>query len=62
MTPLNYDIDNFSGRNSRGARYDIIADDAIIYHDVCEDEIDTLIERMRQKPYLYNNIEAVRIK
>lgn len=43
---LYYDIDNFSGRYSRGIRYDIISDGNVIYHDVPEESVDRLCEEM----------------
>lgn len=58
MARLDYDIDNFSGRYSRGDRYDIYADGYLVYSDVSEDGVDALIEAMERKPWLYENIEA----
>lgn len=60
MTRLDYDIDNFSGNNSRGIRYDIYADGELIYADVSDAEVDALVMEMGRKPWLYNNIHAER--
>ena len=61
MARLDYDIDNFSGRNGRGIRYDILSDGCVIYHDVAEEAVDRLCEEMEHKPYLYKNIEVKEI-
>ena len=61
MARLDYDIDNFSGQQSRGTRYDITSDGAVIYHDVPEEAVDRLCEDMQLKPYLYGNIEVFEI-
>lgn len=61
MARLDYDIDNFSGCNSRGTRYDIIADGYVVYHDVCEEAVDRLCEEMERKTWLYENIEVVEL-
>lgn len=58
---LSYDIDNFSGRYNRSARYDIKADGVVIYHDIPEESVDRLCEEMENKPWLYNNIEVIEI-
>ena len=55
---LAYDIDNFSGNNGRGTRYDIIADGCVVYHDIAEAAVDRLCEEMERKPWLYSNIEV----
>lgn len=57
MTRLDYDIDNFSGNNSRGIRYDIYANGVIEYSDVSEDEVDALVREMESKPWLYDYIQ-----
>lgn len=62
MTKLSCDIDNFSGKHSRGVRYDIISNGSVIYHDVSESEVDFLCDEMERKPWLYDNIEVVSIK
>lgn len=62
MTRLDYDIDNFSGRNGRGIRYDIKAGGVAIYHDIPEESVDRLCEEMERKPWLYDNIEVVELK
>lgn len=61
MTRLDYDIDNFSGRNSRGNRYNIYADGDLVYSDVSENEVNTLIADMERKPWLYESVEARRV-
>jgi len=60
-TRLDYDIDNFSGRNGRGTRYNIKADGVVVYHDVAEESVDRLCEEMEHKPWLYSNIEVKEI-
>ena len=60
-TRLDYDADNFSGRNGRGTRYDIKADGVVVYHDVAEECVDMLCEEMERKPWLYSNIECVEL-
>lgn len=47
MARLDYDIDNFSGNNGRGTRYDI-----------AEEAVNRLCEEMERKPWLYSNIEV----
>lgn len=59
MARLDYDIDNFSGRYSRGTRYNIVADGYIVYHDVCEESVDRLAEELNQEGY--ENIEVVEL-
>ena len=61
MACLDYDIDNFSGRNCRGTRYDIKADGVVVYHDIAEESVDRLCEEMERKPWLYDNIEVVEL-
>ena len=61
MARLDYDIDNFSEQHSRGTRYDILSDGCVIYHDVAEESVDQLCEKMERKPYLYRNIEVKEI-
>lgn len=58
MTRLDYDIDNFSGCNIRGVRYDIYADGELVYSDVSENEVDRLVAEMECKPWLYSNIKV----
>ena len=48
-TRLDYDEDNFSGRYSRGPRYDIYSDGYCIYHDVSEYEVDILADEVEKK-------------
>lgn len=62
MTRLDYDMDNFSGRQGRGTRYDIIADGCVVYHDVCEDAVDELCRELEKREWLYKNIEVKEIK
>lgn len=58
MPRLDYDIDNFSGMQGRGIRYDIFSNGSVIYHDIPEEAVDYLCEQMERKPYLYSNIEV----
>lgn len=58
MARLDYDLDNFSGHNSRGERYDIYADGELVYSDVSEHEVDALTNEMARKPWLYENVEV----
>ena len=46
---------------SRGKRYDILADGDVVYHDVSEAEVDALCEQLEAKPWLCQNIEAVEL-
>ena len=62
MATLNYDIDNFSGTNTRGTRYDILSEGEVVYHDIPEESVDRLCEDMERKPYLYSNIKVVEIQ
>lgn len=59
-TTLDYDMDNFSGKWSRGTRYDIIADGDVYYHDVSENEVDELYRLLSLKPWI-GNIEVKEI-
>ena len=52
MERLNYDEDNFSGRQGRGTRYDILSDG----------DVDKLCNEMEHKPWLYGEIEVREIK
>ena len=61
MARLDYDENNFSGTQGRGTRYDIIADGAVIYHDIPEESVDRLCEEMERKPWIYSNIEVKEI-
>ena len=61
MTKLTEDIDNFSGKHSRGTRYDIKANGEVIYHDIAESAVDALVEDMEKRPYLYDCIEVKEI-
>ena len=62
MARLDYDEDNFIGRQGRGTRYDIIADGFVVYHDIAEEAVDRLCEEMGRKPWLYGEIEVIEIK
>lgn len=57
MTRLDYDIDNFSGTQGRGTRYDILSNGDVVYHDIPEESVGRLRAEMERKPYLYCNIE-----
>ena len=62
MERLDYDIDNFSGRNGRGTRYDILSDGDVVYHDIAEVTVDKLCNEMEHKQWLYGEIEVREIK
>lgn len=49
MARLDYDIDNFSGRHSRGTRYNILLDGYVEYADVSEEEVDVLASQLERK-------------
>lgn len=61
-TRLDYDIDNFSGRQGRGTRYDILSDGDVVYHDIDEEAVDNLCNEMEHKHWLYGEIEVREIK
>lgn len=62
MARLDYDIDNFSGNNVRGTRYDILSDGDVVYHDIAEEAVDKLCNEMEHKQWLYGEIEVREIK
>ena len=62
MARLDYDEDNFSGRQVRGTRYDILSNGDVVYHDIAEEAVDKLCEEMERKPWLYGEIEVIEIK
>ena len=62
MERLNYDEDNFSGRQGRGTRYDILYNGDVVYHDIAEEAVDKLCEEMEHKQWLYGEIEVREIK
>ena len=62
MARLDYDEDNFSRRQVRGTRYDILSDGDVVYHDIAEEAVDKLCEEMERKPWLYVEIEVIEIK
>ena len=49
MARLDYDMDNFSGRWSRGTRYDIELNGSVYYSDVPEDVVDKLACELAEK-------------
>lgn len=51
MTRLDYDMDNFSGRWSRGQRYDILVDGNPYYKDVPEDAVENLRHDLERRGY-----------
>lgn len=61
MARLDLDIDNFSGSNGRGTRYDIKANGVVLYHDVSDEDVDWLCSEMQRKSYLYENIEIIKL-
>lgn len=62
MARLNYDEDNFSNRQGRGTRYDILSDGDVVYHDIAEEAVNKLCDEMEHKPLLYGEIEVIEIK
>ena len=62
MARLDYDIDNFSGNNGHGTRYDILSDGDGVYQDIAEEAVDKLCNEMEHKPWLYGEIEVREIK
>lgn len=56
-TELDYDIDNFSGRFSRGNRYNILVDGSEYYNDVPEESVDKLVADLERKGY--KNVQVV---
>ena len=61
MARIDFDIDNFSGNNCRGARYDVYANGELVYHDISDCEVDAVCDDMARKPYLYCNINVVEL-
>lgn len=49
MARLDYDMDNFSGRWSRGTRYDIELNGSVYYSDVPEDMVDKLARELAEE-------------
>ena len=49
MARLDYDMDNFSGRQSRGTRYDIELNGKPYYEDVPEDVVDDLARELEEE-------------
>ena len=62
MARLDYDEDNFSCRQVRGTRYDILSDGDVVYHDIAEEAVDKLCEEIEHKQWLYGEIEVREIK
>ena len=62
MARLDYDIDNFSCRQGRGTRYDILSYGDVVYHDIAEEDVDKLCNEMEHKQWLYGEIEVREIK
>lgn len=62
MARLNYDEDNFSNRQVRSTRYDILSDGDVVHHDIAEEAVDKLCNEMEHKPWLYGEIEVIEIK
>lgn len=50
-TTLDYDMDNFSGRWSRGPRYDILVDGEVYYSDVPDESVDRLYADLERRGY-----------
>lgn len=49
MARLDYDMDNFSGRWSRGTRYDIELNGSVYYSDVPEESVWRLERELREE-------------
>lgn len=49
MARLDYDLDNFSGTNSRRTRYDIFVNGVLKFHDVTDRDCDTLCDRLERQ-------------
>lgn len=58
-TTLDYDIDNFSGRWSRGQRYDILVNGDTYYSDIPEDAVDRLYDDLLRSGYSSDEIQIV---
>lgn len=50
-TELSYDMDNFSGKWSRGDRYNILVDGEVYYKDVPEVSVDKLVNQLEKRGY-----------
>lgn len=55
-TELDYDVDNFSGRFSRGDRYNILVDGDIYYRDVPEESVQKLVLNLEREGH--DNVEV----
>ena len=49
MARLDYDMDNFSGRWSRGQRYCIELNGSPYYHDVPEEAVGKLVRELKEE-------------
>lgn len=49
MARLDYDMDNFSGRWSRGTRYDIELNGSVYYSDVPEESVWRLERELKEE-------------
>ena len=49
MARLDCDMDNFSGRWSRGTRYDIELNGSVYYHDIPEESVWRLARELREE-------------
>lgn len=61
MARLDYDMDNFSGRWSRGKRYDIELNGNPYYTDIPEDVVDRLARELREKWECIYGEDCVRV-
>ena len=52
-TELDYDMDNFSGRWSRGPRYNIYIGDTLMYRDVPEETADRVWDEVCRKAEMW---------
>lgn len=57
MARLDYDEDNFSGRYSRGVRYDIYVNGIIEYSDIPEESVDRLCDDIERRYRYMDNLE-----
>ena len=52
-TELDYDMDNFSGRWSRGPRYNIYIGDTLMYSDVSDETADRVWDEVCRKAEMW---------
>lgn len=59
---LDYDEDNFFGRQGRGQRYDIFVNGILEFHDVCDSECDVLCDRLERQYSRYVEPYEIEVK